>query len=65
MSTMILRREEVERRTGYKHTTIYQKMKDGEFPKPVRLGARAVGWLECEVEAWLEQRIAARDAEAA
>ena len=32
MSNVILRRDEVERRTGYKHTTIYKKMADGEFP---------------------------------
>ena len=65
MSHVILRRDEVERRTGYKHTTIYKKMADGEFPKTIRLGAKAVGWLESEVEAWLDARVEARDREAA
>jgi prophage regulatory protein len=65
MSNVILRRDEVERRTGYKHTTIYKKMADGEFPQSIRLGARAVGWVESEVEAWLKAKINARDGVAA
>ena len=65
MSNVILRRDEVERRTGYKHTTIYKKMADGEFPQSIRLGARAVGWVESEVEAWLKAKINERDGVAA
>jgi prophage regulatory protein len=37
-------------------------MADGRFPKPMKLGERAVGWSEAEIAAWLESRIAARDA---
>jgi len=36
-------------------------MSRGEFPKPLPIGLRAVGWLESEVDAWLETRIAERD----
>jgi prophage regulatory protein len=66
----ILRRGEVERRTGLTRSTIYQMMADGLFPKPIRIGAgagrkTAVGWIEEEVAAWQAARIAERDAKAA
>ncbi|HYN62270.1 MAG TPA: AlpA family transcriptional regulator, partial [Rubrivivax sp.] len=40
----ILRRPQVEQRTGLSRSTLYQYIKDGDFPKPVHLGLRAVGW---------------------
>jgi prophage regulatory protein len=55
----ILRRKQVEARTGLSRSTIYQHVSDGTFPKPVSLGARAVGWLESEIDAWLHERVAA------
>jgi prophage regulatory protein len=64
MVQVILRRAEVERATGYRRSSLYQLVKDGRFPRPVKLDAkgRAVGWLEGEIKAWQESRIAARDA---
>ncbi len=59
----ILRRKQVETRTGLSRSTIYLHMSQGAFPKPINLGARAVGWLECEIEAWLASRIEDRDSE--
>ena len=53
----ILRRRQVEQRTGLSRSTLYQYMKDGYFPKPVPLGPRAVGWLESEVSDWITMRI--------
>jgi len=53
----ILRRKQVQIRTGLARSTIYQYMKDGVFPKPIRLGPRAVGWIEGEVSAWINERI--------
>jgi len=53
----ILRRKQVEARTGLSRSTLYAKVKAGEFPAPVSLGARAVGWIEGEVDAWLSQRV--------
>jgi prophage regulatory protein len=50
----IKRRPEVEAKTGLSRSTIYEKMKNGTFPKPVKLGPRAVGWLETEVDAWIK-----------
>lgn len=58
---IILRRKQVEARTGLSRSTIYDLMRDGHFPKPVSLGSQAVGWVESEVGAWVEARIAARD----
>lgn len=57
--TVILRRRSVEARTGLSRSTIYLRMAQGTFPKSVPLGPRAVGWLENEVEAWLQAQVAA------
>ena len=57
-----LRLPEVKHASGYGRTTIYEKIKTGDFPKPYSLGARAVGWLADDVEAWIESRIKAREA---
>lgn len=57
----ILRRRQVENRTGLSRSTIYLRIQEGTFPKPINLGERAVGWLENEIEAWLAARIELRD----
>ncbi len=59
----ILRRKQVETRTGLSRSTIYLHMSQGTFPRPINLGPRAVGWLENEIEAWLSSRIEVRDSE--
>ncbi len=58
----ILRRPEVEARTGLGCSTIYDGIKAGTFPAPVQLGPKSVGWVESEINAWLAARVAARDA---
>jgi prophage regulatory protein len=55
----ILRLPAVKARTGLSRSTIYQRMADGTFPKPISLGTRAVGWVESEVEEWLLELIEA------
>lgn len=50
LPTIILRRKQVENRTGLSRSTIYMKISDGNFPKSVPLGPRAVGWIESEIE---------------
>jgi prophage regulatory protein len=40
-------------------STIYLRVSQGTFPRPVSLGGRAVGWLEDEIQSWLAERIAA------
>ena len=49
----LLRMRQVVLRTGLSRSTIYLKIKNGEFPTQVSLGPRAVGWLEAEVEHWI------------
>ncbi len=53
----LFRRPQVQQRTGLSRTTLYEYIKDGAFPAPVRLGARAVGWLESEVSEWIHARV--------
>lgn len=65
MVQTILRRDEVERATGLPRSTIYAKIAAGNFPKPIQLSARAVGWLESDIIAWQKARIDARDGVAA
>ena len=59
--TRFIRRPAVENRTGLSRSTIYLLMQNGQFPKPVRIGGRAVAWPEADVEAWLNARLAERD----
>ena len=56
MTNRILRRPEVEHRTGLSRSAIYELMSRGEFPRQVRLSARAVGWTEASIDEWLESR---------
>lgn len=60
-----LRRADVERLTGLSISTLYRLAKVGDFPKPVKIGARASGWIAGEVEAWIERRVAVSREEAA
>lgn len=53
----ILRRAEVEQKTGIKRAHIYTLMKDGKFPRALRLGSRAVGWDSTEVDQWIAERL--------
>jgi prophage regulatory protein len=55
----ILRLPQVKKSTGLSRSTIYLRIAEGTFPKPVGLGGRAVGWLEAEIQDWLQQRIEA------
>ena len=57
----ILRRKQVEARTGLSRSTIYLRLQEGTFPRPINLGVRAVGWVENEIEAWLASCIENRD----
>lgn len=57
MVTTILRLPAVKTRTGLSRSTIYIRVSQGTFPKPVSLGARAVGWVEAEIQEWLQRQI--------
>jgi prophage regulatory protein len=53
---VILRRPAVEQTTGLSRSTLYAMMAEDAFPKPVKLGKRAVGWRASDISAWLESR---------
>ena len=57
MAIKILRLPCVIDRTGLSRSTIYLRISKGDFPAPVSLGSRAVGWIDAEVQEWLRQRI--------
>jgi prophage regulatory protein len=57
----ILRLPEVQARCGLKHSAIYQRIREGTFPRPVPLGPQARGWLESEISDWIGARVADRD----
>jgi prophage regulatory protein len=55
----ILRRRQVEARTGLSRSTIYERIRAGTFPAPISLGGgKAVGWLESEVSDWIADQVA-------
>ncbi len=56
MQAKIMRRPVVQQVTGLSRSTIYAMMAEGTFPRPVRLGRRAVGWRTDDISAWLESR---------
>lgn len=62
----IIRRKQVEARTGLSRSSIYARLRhnpkrpgdyDPTFPKPVSVGAKAVGWIEGEIDAWLTAQV--------
>jgi len=56
MSMKIYRRRNVEHLVGLSRSTIYAMMAAGTFPKPIKLGKRAVGWRESDVLDWVASR---------
>lgn len=64
--TRILRRKQVEDRIGLSRSSIYARLRqdpkrpgyyDPTFPKPVSVGERAVGWIEAEIDSWLNAQV--------
>ena len=53
----IIKLPEVKSKTALSRSTIYLKMSLGEFPRPISLGARSVGWIESEVQDWVNKQI--------
>ena len=59
MSQRLIRLPEVRAMVGLGTTSIYDKIKKGNFPKQVKLG-RLSGWVEAEVQEWINRQIGAR-----
>jgi prophage regulatory protein len=57
MSYTILRLSSVMAKIGLRRSSIYKLMSKGTFPKPILLGERAVGWLESDLDAWIQARL--------
>lgn len=56
MNERILRRPDVEGLVGLSRSTIYSMMAASEFPKPIQIGRRAVGWPESSIQEWIASR---------
>ncbi|EFK2376089.1 helix-turn-helix transcriptional regulator [Escherichia coli] len=54
----LIRMPETMRRTGYGRAWIYKLIAQGSFPKPVKIGSRAIAFVESEIDEWINQRIA-------
>lgn len=58
MSHNLIRLPEVQRRTGYSKAWIYRLMRSQRFPLAVKIGSRAIAFVESEIDDWVNQRIA-------
>ena len=56
MTELILRRPKVEEIVGLSRSTIYDMISKNLFPRPIKLGVRAVGWRESAISDWLRER---------
>lgn len=56
----IIKLKEVLNKTGIGRSTLYNLIKISQFPKPVILGLRAVGWLESEIDEWILKKVRTR-----
>ena len=59
---LVLRKKQVLSLVGLSASTIYAMQKSGEFPQPLNLSQRAIGWLTSDIEGWLAAKIAERAA---
>ncbi len=57
MVNAILRLPAVIARTGLSRSTIYLRISNDDFPAPISLGGRAVGWVESDIDDWLAEKI--------
>ena len=54
----IIRWPIVHYKVGFCRSHVHKLVSQGSFPKPIKLGLRSSGWVESEIDTWLEQRIA-------
>jgi len=65
MSKVILRLNATLAKTGLSRSVLYSKISKGEFPKQINLSERSIGFLEDEVNGWIDERVrASRPSEA-
>lgn len=56
----LIRRKEVQDKTGFGASSIYAEMAKGKFPKSIQISERRVAWIESEIDAWISERIESR-----
>ncbi len=61
LGNRLLRRREVELKTGKSRSAIYAGVSKGTFPAPVPIGDKSVAWLEEEIDGWIAERLAERN----
>ena len=66
-SVRVLSREELRTEKGIRFSRVHlgRKIKAKTFPAPIKLGENSNGWVEFEIDQWLNERIAERDREQA
>ena len=53
----LIKRIEVESRTGLGRSSMYEQIKEEQFPKPIKIGQRSVAWIESEIDDWIKEKI--------
>lgn len=56
----LLRLRQVEQKTGLKRSQIYLYMKEGAFPRSIKIGPASVAWLESEIDEWINKKLSDR-----
>ena len=64
-SNRLIRRTEVQSKTGLGASSIYAMMKQGKFPQCMSLSERRVAWLESDIDQWIAERVASHKATSA
>lgn len=58
-SLKVLRLPAVLSKTGLGRSSIYARLSTGDFPAPIKLGVRSIGWNEADIDEWITSRIEA------
>jgi prophage regulatory protein len=53
---LVLRLKQVQNRLALSRSAIYSRLAAGDFPQPIQLGPRAIGWRQVDIDVWLETR---------
>lgn len=61
VQNQVIRLPEVLNMVGLKRASVYVLMKEGNFPRPIKLGMYANGWLVAELQSWINERIRERN----
>ena len=55
--TTVIRFPQLIKLIGLARSTVYVRIAEGTFPKPIKLGVRAIGWLESDIEEWIQSQV--------